>query len=305
MQKNKFNKRKSSANKFSSKQRRNKSTVSTVSTYGGFPDRQRVTLRYATNFNRTTPGIGSTSYFFRGNGPFDPDFTSTGGQPVNWDDFSAIYQRYRVWSSKITWMVANTASGTLDMVSGVVGPRHASTALSTLAAHEAFQCQPYTKYQKNIIYNNGTRSQSGSLSMSTHKFFGLTVGQFQGQDDCTSLVTTVPNHEWFWCLNFVADDQSSSTVLYINVILEYDIEFWDRFDTTLDFISKADRFNANRAAFVKYNQREEKSGRKDSDAKSERKVASDRVPHGREVLMEPAVANNAQPASSWSILGRT
>jgi hypothetical protein len=217
-----------------------KATSTTMtSVMGGFPDRARVRLRYVTNVQQTPVSVTAADYVFSGNGMFDPDVTSTGGQPANFDDWSAIYLRYRVWKSTFKWCIANNATGALDMSSYVVGPRHTSTAVNTRASQENFQSTPYTRYAKTIIYRNGCPEMSGSMTMSTQKFFGLTQAEFEGNEDACALVTANPSHQWFWHLSLSADDQGSTIVHYINYVVEYDVEFWDRVDTTLD--SRIDR----------------------------------------------------------------
>lgn len=224
------------------------SSSSTINLVGGFPDRQRVTLRYVTNVSQTANATVGSDYVFRANGCFDPDYTSTGGQPANYDDFSAIYLRYRVWGSTLRWSIANTAGGTLDMSSVVVGPRHQGTAIVSRTNTENFQAQPYTRFQKTIIYNNGTESQSGSMHMTTRQFLGLTSSEFEGADDLASLVSNTPAHEWFWHCTISMDDQSSTCVHYVNYVVEYDVEFFDRVDTTID--SRLERVQELRRAFA-------------------------------------------------------
>lgn len=217
-----------------------------TSTVGGFPDHARVRLRYCTNVARSPSVTAAADYVFRANGCFDPDVTSTGFQPANWDDWSAQYTRYRVWGSTLHYNIANSASGTLDLVTHVIGPRHTPTAVATQAAQENFQAQPYTRVGKTIVYNNGSKASDhiGSLSMTTEKFLGLSRQEFLGNDDLTALVSADPAHLWYWHLCFSMDDQTSTCVIYLNVCIEYDVEFWDRVDTTLDL--KYERLLTNR-----------------------------------------------------------
>lgn len=214
--------------------------ITSTSITGGFPDRVRVRLKYVTNVSMSPSGVTAVDYVFRGNGPFDPDVTGVGSQPNNYDDWSAIYSRQRTYASTFSWCIANSASGSNDMSSFVVGPRHTSTAQSTLSSQENFQSLPYTQYHKTIIYRNGTSSTQGTMTMSTQKFLGMSHTEFAGNEDLTSLTTTTPSHQWFWHLCMSMDDQVSSCIHYVNFVVTYDIEFWDRVDTTLDAEKKAD-----------------------------------------------------------------
>jgi len=167
-----------------------------------------------------------------------------GEQPTNFDDFSAIYNRYRVWGSKFHWKMANNASGALDPATAVIGPRHLSTAITALDVQNDFATQPYTKVQKTTIYQNGTKNQNGTLSMSTQKFLGLKRTEFEGNDDLTAIVTTSPVHRWFWHLTVSADDGSSTIGHYIHIMVDYDVEFWDRVDTAVDLMTRLVRNKA-------------------------------------------------------------
>ena len=72
-------------------------------TLSGFPDKKLVKLRYVDSNVTLDAGAGlATSHTFVCNSLFDPDFTFTGHQPMGYDQWSAIYERYTVLSSKIT-----------------------------------------------------------------------------------------------------------------------------------------------------------------------------------------------------------
>ncbi len=68
---------------------------------GIVPDRTRVRMRY---FFKATMDISVTKkdIVFRANGCFDPEVTGVGGQPRGFDQYSTLFDRYVVTSSKIT-----------------------------------------------------------------------------------------------------------------------------------------------------------------------------------------------------------
>lgn len=78
----------------------------------GFPNQNVVKLRYVTYTTMTSNGISLGLKQFRANGCFDPDYTSTGHQPMNWDNWVALYNTYTVLGSKIT--VQGSAIATLS-----------------------------------------------------------------------------------------------------------------------------------------------------------------------------------------------
>jgi len=192
---------------------------------------------------------GAFSYVFRGNSVFDPDFTGTGSQPANYDDFSAVYNQYRVWGSSIKVHVLTTTSGT-EPVLWILGPRHNSTAVTYATAMD-FAAQPYVKSSLQSIYRTGAKDAVFSASMTTAKFQGLSSTEFQGRDDLTALVSTNPAEQWYWQINATNVDVTVTSEVAIMVELTYDVEFFDRIDTTLDLVARFERALNIRRAFLR------------------------------------------------------
>lgn len=226
-----MNNKSSNNNKYNG--RRNAATTR-ISQIGGVSDRQRVNLKYTTIIaptNITT--TGALSYVFRGNSVFDPDFSGTGGQPVNFDDYAALYNQYRVWQSSIKVHMMTTLSGT-EPIMWVLGPRHTSTAV-TSATQMDYAAQPYAHSTLQNIYRTGASDTVWSGSMSTRKIQGLSAAEFEGRDDLTSLVSTNPTEVWFWHVTATNVDPSVTSTVCFMAELVYDVEFFDRVDSALDF----------------------------------------------------------------------
>jgi len=69
----------------------------------GFPQSKLVKLRFVDSNLTLDPGAGLiTSHVYSCNSIYDPDITTTGHQPMGHDQWSKIYRRYTVLSSKIT-----------------------------------------------------------------------------------------------------------------------------------------------------------------------------------------------------------
>lgn len=81
-------------------------------------NRNRVStvLRYssAITLNPNAEGLSTPGnvYVFSGNGCFDPDITGGGHQPMYFDNYAAVYAKYRVKFSKISVTVVNHAVNT-------------------------------------------------------------------------------------------------------------------------------------------------------------------------------------------------
>jgi len=216
------------------------SSVTSTSLIGGVSDRQRVKLRYVmvSAFTSLTT-TGAFSYAFSGNGLFDPDVTGTGGQPANFDDWSALYSRYRVWGSRLKVNIVPNVNAT-DPTIWVIGPAHVSTAIS-LATQPDFQAQPYTQARVLTLYTTGEPRCTFTQNMTTSKYLGLSQTEFEGRDDLAALTSANPAKQWYWKITATNVDTTGTTDLCINVEIDYDVEFWDRVDTTLDAVSAMER----------------------------------------------------------------
>lgn len=266
------------------------SSVTGTNLIGGVSDRQRVRLRY--NMQSAVTSIvttGAFSYVFRGNSVFDPDFTSTGGQPTNFDDWSALFGNYRVWGSTIEVRLIPTLSGS-EPVQWVLGPRHTSTSISS-ATQPDFATQPYVRRYQSNIYRAGAPDSTIVMNMSTRKFLGYTRSEFEGADDLTAAVGANPVRQWYWHISATNFDVSVTSEVAIDVTVTYDVEFFFRVDTGLDAVSRIKRHVSLTQAFIT----------SQSDKKENKGRHSGRVedPHSalQEVLNELTVNPRATPAS--------
>jgi len=72
-----------------------------------FPPRVRKTLRYHTTAPLTMTSGALANYVFRANDLFDPDFTSTGHQPMGFDQMMVFYNHFAVDTCKIKLQFTN------------------------------------------------------------------------------------------------------------------------------------------------------------------------------------------------------
>jgi len=78
-----------------------------------FPPRTHKWLRYHTNFSLTSTVGAISTYIFRANDLFDPDFTSTGHQPMGFDQMMVFFNHFAVDRCKITVTASNQAATTM------------------------------------------------------------------------------------------------------------------------------------------------------------------------------------------------
>ena len=85
----------------------------------GFPDRLLTRMRYHDGVSLTSTAGAQALYQLRWNSTFDPDFTSTGHQPLYRDTFAAIYDQYVVCKATCIVKFTNITGGSAFIV-GVV-----------------------------------------------------------------------------------------------------------------------------------------------------------------------------------------
>lgn len=81
---------------YNSKVRTSGGTTSSNPSKTPWPARQITHLHYADEFDITLTSGSLYNYVFNSNSLYDPDSTGTGHQPLGFDQFSAMYSRYRV-----------------------------------------------------------------------------------------------------------------------------------------------------------------------------------------------------------------
>lgn len=95
-----------------------RTTLSRVPRSVGFPKLLRVRHRYVDGAVLTSTTGSLALYAFRCNGLFDPNITTTGHQPMYYDNLAAIYNHYVVTACKIELRVQGSFDSTQPMVVG-------------------------------------------------------------------------------------------------------------------------------------------------------------------------------------------
>lgn len=212
----KYNKK----NKKYVKHRRNAATTNIVRS-PGFADQCYVRLKYAEEL-KLGDGLSPVLYYsFRGNSLFDPNYTATGHQPLYFDQYAAIYERYRVMGAKITIDIIN-ASG-------------ASAAYFVLNANTDFSITTNTatllEQTKSTISKVIPIAQRIPIRIkmyqSTRKVLGLNKTQIFDQD-YGATVSTNPVQAWYFNWLGSSVDATSALNLFFMVRITYYAQFYDR-----------------------------------------------------------------------------
>lgn len=219
-------KRRTSSRKFGRRSyRRRRLIPSLVSNrFGGFPQSKLVKLRYNQHVDLAPVGPGVLSkYVFRCNGPYDPDQSGIGHQPMGYDAWSAIYGRYVVVGAKIgvrmTQMHAEMepiGAAELPMVAGITVDDDASF-LST--ASEAIERGTST-FRHFVNLNANGKSISMTKAWSAKKWFH--VANIKDVETMGSAVDSLPSRQAFFIIWVGPTDANSE---YLDTELEVTIEY--------------------------------------------------------------------------------
>lgn len=197
----------------------------------GFPDKLVTKLRYVDSISLaafTNGGIASN--VFRMNSCFDPDLTSTGHQPMYFDQFcgaigSAPYSRYRVLSSNITVTytpVTISQPGTNNLGPYVIGL--AANNASGLYGDTISELCEASNTQWTVM--GGKDGGNNIKQLSTTYIPSRDLGMNDGDDTLGALYNANPT-EVFHVIPWISDTVGTSAVRILVEII-YNVEFFDR-----------------------------------------------------------------------------
>ena len=155
---------------------------------------------------------------------YDPDVTSTGSTPPGFYTLAQVYNRFKVIGSRARLTCMATASTTSSLVS--FGARQ-STGTGGVAGDA---CRP--RHAVKWV-NAGVANVEFDMQYQTQQVLGLTNSEF-GEKEYIGLTTGAsPSHRWYWGLRQESFDSSTSCPLNYMIVIDYFVEFFDRFDTSL------------------------------------------------------------------------
>jgi len=189
----------------------------------GFSDKMFVKLKYVEELNLTDI-VGTNIYYsFRGNSLWDPNLTGSGHQPLFFDQYAAIYQRYKVFASKITVLVTNPTSSPCNMVLQSGTDNYLGSSYSQILE------QPGAKVTRTIPPTNQMTSKMTNFS-TTRRACGLSRKEVS-EENYSALVTGNPNEIWYHNL-FFQNAYAIAINVYITVQITYYAQFYDRLIAT-------------------------------------------------------------------------
>lgn len=181
-----------------------------------FPSKFKCRFKYGVNEVITlTAGILQVTKFNM-NGLFDPDRSGVGHQPYGFDQFTPMYNRYRVYKCK--WYIDIVSNSNIGVTVAAV-PVNTDTTFSNV--NHIIESPRSRSVMSQI--GVGPRILSGSISLPA--LTGQTMSQYQAGENYQSLVTTDPAEIMVLHVGYYVP--STAPLVYANVILTYTCELFD------------------------------------------------------------------------------
>lgn len=145
------------------RKRRHHAKLNTKQLGMGVPDRIRLKMRYA---DENQIGGFAGTYVWKVNSLYDPDSSGTGHQPMYYDQYKALYQRYSVFGCKVDVKIVN--DGTTSIYGSLVFSDLDVSGYAPITAGEL-------KHSKRFVVGNGNANnvKTVSMYMPMSKMFGI------------------------------------------------------------------------------------------------------------------------------------
>lgn len=196
-----------------------------VSRSSAVPDRMFSRLKYVAAHEVAFSAFGLPAvHQYRTHSLFDPDFTGVGHQPLSFDQYSSIYNRYRVYGVKYRCTFACLDTANQADVFVLIRPNLTTpTVLETILEH------PYTK--KAVIAPEGSGGSIKTISgyVSNPKILGVSKQRYRNDDQFQALVGANPLSAGPLITFGIASPRASlGTSAILRLELTYYCEFFDR-----------------------------------------------------------------------------
>lgn len=192
-----------------------------------FPQRLKISLPYVESVITCSATAANSEWVWRGNNIFDPYFTSTGHQPLYFDQLAAIYNTYYVSGSTFKVIIASTDSAaTTGAGRFLVVPTNDSTNLNATYTFNTILEQEHGKrgYYSQMGGKNDTAISKSR--MSTRKM--LTAPGRTSYNANGGVTGTGPTDAWWWHLIISSMNDSATINNTFRVMIVYDCEFSER-----------------------------------------------------------------------------
>lgn len=184
----------------------------------GCPDKQMVVLPW---FHQAAPAAAMQYlHVYRANSCFDPDFTGVGSQPNYFDEWSALYNQYRVHFVKVE----------MNLASATIGAHWAAGFTDVDPTGQSFVDSCARKYGKFIGSSGNMSGGSDGLrhtaTMSIKKLNGLRW--IENEENLAAVSNANPaDVSWFYIHGLSQDNGGSNVSFILNSLFTFYVEFFD------------------------------------------------------------------------------
>lgn len=196
---------------------------------GGMPDSFVSTLEYS-DIVKVSSSIYRAVYTFTGNSLYDPDSTSTGHQPLYFDQNMQVYTKYKVLSAKVTVRFIGSSTAYCYMVP--------LTSILTASA-DAPQFSELPRSQVVAVGNAGViPSVPITAKYTTQAILGLSPAQL-ASESYSGTDASSPSQLWYINLIAIDPDTTVAVTVYAHVHISYTALFYDRRATAVSLPAPA------------------------------------------------------------------
>jgi hypothetical protein len=181
---------------------------------GYAPDEMFVTFEY-TDVISASAAANTYSYQWRANSLFDPNYTATGSQPVGFDEVSALYRSYLVYSADIETTLTCADTAGVALVATAENPAY----LNTIVLGGTPGCRV------GATVKNGPPAKF-KTHVDVAKVYGLQPGSIDGNTDYISSVSANPTKAVYW--NVAFDTTGATDVCTIVQKIRYHARMFQR-----------------------------------------------------------------------------
>lgn len=210
---------------------------------GGFPTKRTVALRYVEDFT-LNPGDASTStYVFRLNNIFDPNYNFGGHQPMYFDNYSTLYSKYKVNYATISFRcldnhIVNVA--TPNLVDGTnIGDNQYYKSNERAVRMFIIKDESPTDYNgkintlieegsKNTVWKFAPQNTTGYLHTLKMKCWPHRLMNLNFKDSSLEAsVTGAPTREAYFICGVDSMPNSNADSMNYQAIITYNVTFFD------------------------------------------------------------------------------
>lgn len=179
-------------------------------------DRMMCKLKYADVKTLTSTTGSVATHQFAINDLFDPDYTGTGHQPLYFDEYAAIYNKYKVFGCKYKIMILSKT----DDVNGMLSINASDDSTTPVSSATEFMEQGNAR-QAVVSGQEGQNRKYITGYFSIKKLLGVKNLQ---DDDFRTAVSTNPSNRVFMNLCYQSFDSGTSS-LNVAIVLTFYSEF--------------------------------------------------------------------------------